>query len=790
MPGSTSQPLGEFLLTFRVRAGLSQEALAEASGVSARTISDLERGQRLGAHLETVRMLASALALSPEEQLQLLEAAHPPGRRLQAHAPSHLPRNQDAPWTDTIPRPATSLVGRTRELDELAALITARTGEIVTIIGTGGVGKTRLAVELAHRVAFAFSDGAAFVGLATVPQAELVPDAIARALGASNLAQLASVLASRDLLLVLDNLEHIINSAPFVAELNNAYPRLTILATSRVRLRLSAERTIPLSPLSLAEQHAPLAQARTSDANQLFVERARLANPNVDFSEQNAAAISEICRRLDGIPLAIELAASRTRVLSVPELLDRFGRPLPVLTGGSRDLELRQQSMRDAIAWSYDLLPPEAQRFLRWASVFVGGVSLASADAICRAIGLGPDATLELVTALFDGGMIYRIPAADESSRFQFFETIREFGLDQLAANDELEAARRFHAEHFLALALQADELPFGLPPPGWVEEIDRERANIVQAFDYLCQPATAEQAIRFGIQMGWYWRNRGPMAEGQTRIAKVIEITPDVSTIEKAYLLFGAVYLIGPEIGYPEAARLAQATIDIAEQVGTTADKALALQSLAYIEEHYEHFGRAKALHEELLHIWESLDNTIMQALCLMLGGGLEYADGNLDRAQEMEERAVELFLQLGDLRNAAAATWYQGMFAHARNQLDVAAEKFDTSLRLWLEDESERIWFKAFVGLADVAAAIGLVEPAARLLGATGALLHVRGGELMPFDKPFYARAEAACLRALEPDTFAALMETGALMTPDECLAESSAILAAARSSVQSSP
>ncbi|MEZ4529999.1 MAG: helix-turn-helix domain-containing protein [Thermomicrobiales bacterium] len=783
-------PLGEFLLSYRVRAGLSQEALAEASGVSARTISDLERGQRPGAHLETVRMLASALDLAPEEQLQLLEAARPSTRRSHPSAAPIPPRASDFPWADTLPRPTTSLVGRMQELDALASLVTARTGEIVTIIGTGGVGKTRLAVELAHRVAPAFPDGAAFVGLATVPQAELVPDAIARALGAPSIFRLTALLASRELLLVLDNMEHVLDAAPFVAELNVACPQLTILATSRVRLRLSAERIVPLAPLPLAEQNAPLSQARDSDANKLFVERARLSNPEVDFSEQNAAAISEICRRLDGIPLAIELAASRMRVLTAPTLLQRLEHRLPVLTEGGRDLQLRQQSMRDAIAWSYELLSPDAQHFLRWASVFVGGISLTSADAICAALGFGQDATLEMVTTLFDGGMIYRIAAGDSSSRFQFFETIREFGLDQLAANDELDTAHRFHAEHFLALALQADELPFGLPPPGWVEQIDRERANIVQAFDYLCQPATAEQAVRFGVQMAWYWRNRGPMAEGQTRIARAIELAPEQPMIETAYLLFGAVYLIGPSSGYPEAARLAQATIDIAEQVGTTADKALALQSLAYVEEHYEHFDRAKALHEELLHIWESLDNTIMQALCLMLLGGLEYADGNLDRAQAMEERAVELFLQLGDVRNAAAATWYQGMFAYARNQLDVAAEKFDTSLRLWLEDDSERIWFKAFVGLADVASAIGLVEPAARLLGATEALLRVLGGELMPFDKPFAARAESACLRALEPGAFAALKEEGTVLTPDESLAESAAILAAARAFSQSAP
>ncbi len=367
MSGIDTPPFGEFLCALRIRAGLSQEALAEASGVSSRTISDLERGQRARAHLETTRLLADALALSDDERRQFVETARPESA-LSAMAPHSSYGSRR--WTATLPAPATPLVGRTRELAALLATLGASPDAIVTLTGPGGVGKTRLAIEVAHRLVDSFADGAAFVSLATVTQPNLAPDAIARALGMSpqnviGVEQLIATLAPRELLLILDNLEHVIDAAPMIAQLKTGCPHLSVLVTSRVRLRISRECEFVVAPLSLADHRAPFDQQRASDANQLFAARARSIDPGFALSNQNAADVSEICRRLDGLPLAIELAASRLRILPLSALLARLDTRLPLLTGGDRDLPLRQQSMRETIAWSYELLQPDEQRFLR-----------------------------------------------------------------------------------------------------------------------------------------------------------------------------------------------------------------------------------------------------------------------------------------------------------------------------------------------------------------------------------------------------------------------------------------
>ncbi|MCA9860886.1 MAG: hypothetical protein KC438_14250, partial [Thermomicrobiales bacterium] len=634
------------------------------------------------------------------------------------------------------------LVGRTRELDDLDKLLRMRSGAIVTLTGTGGVGKTRLAVEAAHQLAPGFADGTAFVGLATVPQAELVPFAIARAFDAATTEQLMAMLATRELLLVLDNLEHVVDAAPFVAQLDAACPNLTILATSRVPLRISNERVVSIQPLSVAESNAPLDEVRSSGAGQLFAERARQIDPQFALSEQNASVVNAICQRLEGIPLAIGLAASRLRVLTVPAMLDRLDRRLPMLTGGAHDLHPRQHSMRQTIAWSYDLLDPAAQRALRWMSVFVGGVSLESVDAVGRALGHDADASLELVTTLLEAGMLYRIGTADDEPRFQLFETIREFGLDRLDVDGELQTARQFYANHFLGLVLHAFKVPYQPVDPVWLGQVESEHHNLVQAFDILNQPETVELAVQFAAPMAWIWRTRGPFSEGQARILRVIGLAPAEPSLAKADMLISATYFIGlmdtPSLSY----QIAHSAVEVAEQTGSELYRATARQALAFVEEYNLQFDRARSIYDEILPIWEREENEIMQAICLMLLGGIEYASGNLDRAYANEQRAVELFLRVGDLRNAAVSTWYQGMFAIAQGRMDHAAEMCDRALRMWLEADTERMWFKAFASLADVAAAIGLFESSAHFLGATDQMLRELGAELMPFDKPGYDR------------------------------------------------
>ncbi len=788
MPGSI-QPLGEILRTFRFRAGLSQEALSEAAGVSVRTISDLERGQRASAHLETVRLLASALDLTSAERRQLLESARPDGLATgtQVTATPHIAFGA-VRWNASIPAPATSLVGRARELDALMTSIEARTGGLFTLTGPGGVGKTRLAIEIAHRLAPSFADGAAFVELATVTQAELVPDTIARMLGATSGAisgaeQLTVLLTSRELLLVLDNLEQVVEAAPFIADLDAACPHLTVLVTSRVPLRVSSEREICVPPLSLAGPKASIDQFQASDAIQLFAERARRVDPQFEVSEQNVAMVSEICRRLDGLPLAIELAASRLRILPVPVLLERLDRRLPLLTGGDRDLPARQQSMRDTIAWSYELLHPTVKQFLRWMSVFSGGLSLDSAEALGETLGLDQVGSLEAVTSLVESGLAARSGVADGRPRFLLFETIREFGQEQLVEAGELDAAQVFHAEHFLGLASMDAPRPDKSASLAWVDRLSREHPNLLTAFDYLCTPATAAQGLQFAAALGPFWHARGPVSEGRQRLCRALDIASPAPTLLKADVLYWASIFLGSSGDLPEALLAASRYIDTANQVGTPVDQAAAIEAMAWVQECHEQWETARELREQAMAFWASVGNTDEYAICLALNAGASYALGDLDRAQREIEQAGAIFQTIGNLDWRAASEWYQGIFAVANGRLDLGAEHYEQCLRTWLQSESSSRWYRPLVGLADVAAAIGLFTTAARLLGAADDMLIVGGRELMPFDRPGYARAETRCRGALGDAVFETHRKDGTQMSPDDWLRNAGMIVSLAQ-------
>jgi predicted ATPase/transcriptional regulator with XRE-family HTH domain len=435
---ATHQELGAALRRLRQRALMSQEALSEASGVSARTISDLERGRRQESRLETLSLLATALRLSDVDRRSLMTAARPDG------ATQRFPSLRLAPDV-SLPHFANPLIGRDSAIVDLLALLDRGPGTIVTLTGPGGVAKTRLAIACARLAQCNYPDVVAFVGLASVSDPALVADALARAVGLAErgpdmVDRLVAVLAHRRLLLVVDNFEHLLDAAPLLAHLAEKCPGLTLLVTSRARLRLSREVELPLPALDLPVAGDPFESIRSSGAVQLLVERARASNVEFALDAHNAADISAICRRLDGLPLAIELAASRLRVLSVPALLQRLDNQLPLLTRGNRDLPARHHSMRATIAWSYDHLRPNERRFLRWMSVFVNGLTLEAATALGNQLGMATEESLDVLTALVESALVRR---RDEGghSRYQMFETIREDGIDRLESTGELTQA-------------------------------------------------------------------------------------------------------------------------------------------------------------------------------------------------------------------------------------------------------------------------------------------------------------------------------------------------------------
>ena len=383
MATTSTSTFGALLRHHRLAAGLTQEALAERAGVSARGVQDLERGVRLAPRAETLRLLADALALDGAARAGLIAAAHP--ELISPPTARAVPLRQAA-----LPVPATPLVGREGDVAAACALLRRPEVRLLTLTGPGGVGKTRLALAVAAELAGDFADGVAWIELAPTRDPALVPAVLAGVLGVRESGErplaelLALALADRQLLLVLDNLEHLLAAAPLLAQLLAVGPHLTLLTTSRVRLRLRGEQELPVLPLALPAAteivQPPLAGLAGVAAVRLFVERAGEVHHEFALTPENAPAVAAICRRLDGLPLAIELAAARVKLLPPAALLARLERRLPLLTGGARDLPPRQQTMRDTIAWSYDLLSEPEQTLFRHLAVFTGGCTLEAAE--------------------------------------------------------------------------------------------------------------------------------------------------------------------------------------------------------------------------------------------------------------------------------------------------------------------------------------------------------------------------------------------------------------------------
>ena len=709
----------DLLRQLRTAAALSQEELAERAGVSLRGISDLERGVRRTPHLSTVRLLADALALGPGDREALLAAARTvtvPEANGARPAPAV-----------SLPLPLTSLLGREPDLVELISLLGERNGRLVTLTGAGGSGKTRLALEVAARLQDAFADGVVFVDLTPLRDAAFVLPTIAEALGVRERPgqplrdTLARFLAPQQLLLLLDNCEQVLEAAPHIAALVGACPRLAVLATSREALRLRGEHLFPVSPLPLpaTERAVSVDEVARVAAVALFVERATANHPGFVLSAENAAAVAAICRRLDGLPLAIELAAAWSKALPPALLLDRLENRLLLLMGGSRDLPARQRTMRDAIAWSYALLAAPEQRLFRRLAVFAGGWTLEAAEAVSG--GDDKVSILEGLEALARASLVQPMMQPDGEWRFSMLETLREFGLEHLRQEDDQGlATEQAHADYYLSLVEQAYVELVGARQRTWLARLDAEDANIRAALVWSLEHGSTESALRLARSLWRYWSTRGRLIEGRSWLERALALPgvaeAPLSVRADAHNALGN--LLGDSAEYTRARQHYEEALALRREIADSEGIAGALNNLGIVAAWLGNYDDALALYRESLALRQAMRDAFGMALCFANLGDVLLAQGDFDGAQEYQAEALRVRELMHDATGSAYSVYNLGEIARLRGDTDQAARYLTDSLCRF-EALGEKLGIAyAECSLGDLASRKGDTARAAQLL------------------------------------------------------------------------
>ena len=595
---------------------------------------------------------------------------------------------------NNLPAQLTVLIGREVELATLREMLVTPDARLITLTGPGGTGKTRLALQAAAESLDAFPDGVWFVPLASISDPVLVPEAIATELGIRQapgeqvLSRLTEHLRSRQMVLVLDNLEQVLDAAPMIGRLINEAPRLVILATSREPLRLRAERELPIPPLPVPGESPRLSpeEALASPAVRLFVERAQAVKPGFTLQSSNLADIIAICRRLDGLPLAIELAAARVRILTPSALLARLDQRMAVLTGGARDLPARQQTLRATIAWSYDLLdPPERALFARL-GVFAGGCSLETAEAICGAAGGLEIELFDGIASLVQKSLLRQEEGPGGEARFTMLQTIQEFARERLNDLPEAPALRQAHADAFLALAEAAD----GDDSANEVELLNRleaDHANLRQAIGFYEQQGNAVlvQRVRLAAHLAYFWWLRGHFSEGRGILERAIATPGDIPSADRAAAISGAAFLAEAQGDLERAQTLHEEGLSLYQTLGDMKGVAGALGGLGTIARQRGDLGTAREHHQEALEAWRRAGDAAGAAGALLDLGLTRQLVGDYAGAEPELLEGLELFRQAGDVSGEAHALNRLGFLAMAMGSLPTAIERFSESLGLW---------------------------------------------------------------------------------------------------------
>jgi non-specific serine/threonine protein kinase len=745
----------QLLRQFRLRAGLSQATLAERAGLAEAAVAALERGRRRSPYAQTLGALAEAMNLDNDERAAFVAAARRTQVRVIADADQRCPPSN-------APSPRTILIGRDRELQRVHDLLTAEQTDtrLVSVTGVGGVGKTSLALQVAHSCRAVFTDGVWLVELASVTQPAMVDRVVAEALGAfetsvrSPAEAVRTFLRSKRALLVLDNCEQVLEAcARLVEVVLDGCPGVRVLTTSREPLLLRGEQQVRLAPLAVtARPEAPQRLPVESPAVQLFVARAQNVAPEFTLNPSIRQAVVDLCARLDGLPLALELAAAYVRILAPQQILARLDDSGELPVGANRLAPTRHQTLRAAMDWSYALLSPAERAVFGRLSIFVGSFDLEAAERVCVGSELAGEEVLGILAGLVDKSLVVALHTTDHTARYRLLEPVRQYANHKLAAAGEATDTHRNHASVYLQLAERAAPELSGSAQVAWLERLEADLPNLRSAMDWLRQHGDGSEFLRLALALVPFWEVRGYLAEGREWLELAQQrssLAPQVRV--QALLGLGRVAFWQVDLNY--AAAVLQGAQALARSQDDQPSVTLATTWLGAVRRRQARYAEAQALLEQSLRQHEVRVEAAPAAWALFNLGQIANRDGATAESTRLNEEALRRYRALGNVRLAAMVSVLLACDLVFLGQLEQVPRLLEEGLDV-LEATSDRVFLTTgLLTLASIAAHVGESERSARLLGAVAAINASQGLTLPPNARDYYAQLESTASReALE--------------------------------------